>query len=116
MKLLCYFSLCLFALSSCRHGALMTSERFGDIKVGTPISEVEKVYGKPLEVRHDGDRTVYEYFERIQMGTETIEMRKYYFVVKDGKIVNKFTRYRNQPGYDQIYSDNPFPDQTGGTN
>lgn len=106
----------LLALAACRHGALMTSEDFGNIRTGSPISEVEAKYGRPIEIRSDGDRLIYEYIERIQMGTDSIGMRKYYIVVKDGKVVNKFMRNQNSPGYDQIYSDNPFPDQTGGTN
>ena len=108
--------LILLTLAACRHGALMTADDFGNIKTGSPISEVEQKYGRPIQMRSDGDRMIYEYIERIQMGTESIGMRKYYIVVKDGKVVNKFMRNQNSPSYDQIYSDNPFPDQTGGTN
>ncbi|MDN3504389.1 MAG: hypothetical protein P0S95_02290 [Rhabdochlamydiaceae bacterium] len=92
----------------------MTHNDYADIHVGTSIKDVEKTYGKPVQIRSDGDRFVYEYIERIKMGLQTVEMRKYYFVVnKQGKIVNKFIRDQNPPAYDEIYSDDVFPDQGG---
>jgi len=104
----------LLLLVGCAHGALMTHHDYADIQVGTNIKEVEKIYGSPVQIRSDGDRFVYEYIERIKMGLQTIEMRKYYFVVnKQGKIVNKFTKDQNPPAYDEIYSDDMFPDQGG---
>lgn len=107
------FMLLAAILIGCAHGALMTSDDYSEIAVGSPISAVEKKYGKPIAIRSDGDRMIYEYIERVQLGLQTVEMRRYFFVVKGGKIVNKFTRMNNPPAYDEIYEDNYFPDQGG---
>lgn len=64
-------------LVACAHGALMTHEDYAEVRVGTPIEEVEKQYGPPVQIRADGEQFVYEYIERVKMGTNTIEMRKY---------------------------------------
>ena len=103
----------LFLLLGCGRGALMTANDYADVEVGSPIESVTAKYGEPIEIHHRDNQTIYEYIERINMGTETIEMRKYYFVVKDGVIVRKFTRYSDRPAYDEVYSDDMFPLQGG---
>ncbi|MCF7806204.1 MAG: hypothetical protein K9M07_04950 [Simkaniaceae bacterium] len=108
-----YLPLLAALIVGCAHGALMTIDDFSNIQVGTSIQEVEKKYGKPIQTKKEGNRIVYEYVERIKMGTDTVEMRKYFFVVRDGKIVNKYVRYKNPPAYDEVYSDDMFPDQGG---
>lgn len=99
-------------LASCTSSPLMTVDDFANIDIGTPIVQVEKKYGRPVKIFSKGDGQVYEYVERINMGTQLIEMRRYYLVVKNGAVVNKYVNYNNPPAYEDIYTDDPFPDQS----
>ena len=106
--------LMLALLGACTSSPLMTVNDFSNIDIGTSIAQVEKKYGHPVRITSDqGERQVYEYIERISMGTQLIEMRRYYIVVKGGKVVNKYVKYSNPPPYEDIYTDDPFPDQDG---
>ena len=65
-----------------------------------------KTYGHPLNVYHkDNGEVVYEYVERFQMGmTEKriVESRRYYFTIKDKKIIHKQMVISNQPAYEPM--------------
>ncbi len=106
------FMMLLVLCFACSKYAVMTQDRFVNIPTGTPIKEVVDRYGSPIEIRSIGkNQEVYQYSERITMGTQTIQQRKYYLIVTDGKVVGKYTRFENPPPYQAIYSDDIFPDQ-----
>jgi len=87
----------------------MTNERFADIAIGTPVSTLEDHFGKPATIKSNGRRQqVYEYLERVNMGTDTVQLRRYYFVITDGKVVGKYVRFSNDPAYQEIY-ENIYP-------
>ncbi len=91
-------------------GRVMTQERFADVSIGTPIEEVIKIYGRPNQINDvPPNQKSYEYLERIQLKTETVQIRRYYFVTTDGKVTGKFVRFDNPPGYEQIYYDPIYP-------
>ncbi len=97
---------------ACSKYAVMTQERFSDISTGTPIKNVVDRFGAPVEIRSIGkNQDLYQYNERITMGTQTIQQRKYYLIVSDGKVIGKYSRFDNPPPYQAIYSDDIFPDQ-----
>ena len=106
-------ALILVALAACSSRHLMNAENFSQIKNGTAVKDVEAQYGQPANTYKNGPQTIYEYIERVNMGTQTVQLKRYYLVTKDGKVTSKYVRYTNQPGFSQIDSDNPFPDQTG---
>lgn len=43
------------------------------------------------------------------MGPETIAQYRYYLVVSNGKVVGKYTKYSTPPAFEQIFSDDPYP-------
>jgi hypothetical protein len=45
--------------------------------------------------------------ERITMGEEVVEQRRYVLLVRDGKVIRKRVKSSNQPAYQEIYSDDP---------
>jgi len=89
----------------------MTRNGYGDVEVGMSASDLQKHYGKPYNVYSKGDdKVTYEYIEKIRMGNEIIEQRRYYIVVVDGKVVGKYMKLSNPPPFEAIYSDSPYPD------
>ena len=81
----------------------MTGENFSKTHVGMPEESLVNTYGKPLNVYHkDNGEVIYEYVERFQMGMSDryVEARKYYFIIKNHKVIHKQMIISNQPGYD----------------
>jgi len=110
MKVLWLF-LPLFFLMGCNtESTRMTRNGYADVEVGMSAKELETQYGKPYNVYSKGDNTeTYEYIERITMGTQIIEQRRYFIVIEDGKVVGKYMKLSNPPPFEAIYSDDPYP-------
>lgn len=88
----------------------MSRNDFIDVQVGDSATALEKRYGKPYSISsRDADTVVYEYIEKIYMGTTTVSQRRYYFIVSGDRIVGKYVKIDNPPAFDQIYSDDPYP-------
>lgn len=99
-------------LAACSSSPIMTIDDYAEIQIGEPISVVEKKYGKPVKVtKEKSGVSTYEYIERFMMGSQLTEMRRYYIQVKDGKVVGKYYNRDDLPPYQDIYSDDPFPEQ-----
>ncbi|MEI8300828.1 MAG: hypothetical protein WCG10_04355 [Chlamydiota bacterium] len=95
---------------SCQKQPIMTKEGFSSVEPGMSIQEVEKLYGKPYAIHsRDLESDIYEYIERILMGPETIVQRRYYLVVSKGLVVGKYVKFSSPPAFEQIYSDDPYP-------
>jgi len=110
MSKILYIVVFFFLLVACQKQAVMTRQGFGDIQPGASIAEVEKKYGKPYAIHsRDANSDIYEYIERVLMGPETIMQWRYYLVVSDGKVVGKYSKYSTPPAFEQIYSDDPYP-------
>ena len=99
----------LFLTACAQRGEMMTRESYAMVNTGTPISDIEKKYGKPIRIFSTDDGEVYEYMERMLLGRETLELRRYFFVVVDGKVKEKYFKFDNPPPYEAIYSDDPYP-------
>jgi hypothetical protein len=105
MKLVYIVVLALLTACSFKGSAVMTGENFGKTHVGMPEEMLVNTYGKPLNVYHkDNGEVVYEYVERFQMGMSEryVEARRYYFTIKNKKIIHKQMVISNQPGYDSL--------------
>jgi len=89
---------------------MMGREQFAEIDIGTPASVITKQYGPPYAIhcRKEGEE-VYEYTERLNIGTQTLQYKRYYLVMQDGKVIGKYVKVTNPPGYQKIYSDDAYP-------
>lgn len=104
------FLLALFLVGCNTNNEIMTRHGYADVNVGMASSAVEQRFGKPYNVYSKGEGTeTYEYIEKITMGTQVIEQRRYYIVIEDGKVVGKYMKLSNPPPFEAIYSDDPYP-------
>lgn len=94
----------------CQKEPLMTRQAFSQIEPGMSIKEVEKLYGKPYTIySRDADSEIYEYIERMLLGPDTVTQYRYYLIVSNGKVIGKYSKYSTPPAFQQIYSDDPYP-------
>lgn len=96
----------------CASSPVMTIDDYTAIPIGTPVKTLEQQYGKPVkQTRSSNGVITYEYVERFMMGSQLSEMRRYYIQIKDGKVVGKYLKSEQLPPYQDIYTDDPFPEQ-----
>ena len=89
---------------------IMTRGGYADVSVGMSSTAVEERFGKPYKIYSKAEGTeTYEYIEKITMGTQVIEKRRYYIVIEDGKVIGKYMKLSNPPPFEAIYSDDPYP-------
>ena len=104
---------CAALLFSCSERMAMTRDNYTDIEVGMSAVDLERLYGKPYSIYSKGDGTeTYEYIERIRSGQQVLELRRYYIVITDGKVVGKYLKVSSTPAYDDIYSESPYPNNS----
>lgn len=112
-KTLWAFCLILFACTACARNTkpMMNLEAFEEANVGMSEENLVKTYGEPLnKYYHDNGVAVYEYIERFNMGpaeNRVVEARRYYFYIRDGKVISKQMSIKNQPAYEPMNSVNP---------
>jgi hypothetical protein len=85
-------------LSACSMGGTMvTWDTYTEVPLGASQAEVVAMTGEPYAVHRREDGTVeYEYIERYKIGYRNMAMRRYFILMKDGKVVAK--RYiENEP-------------------
>ncbi len=79
---------------------MTTLHAFYDVPVGATEEEVVSQLGKPIATYKCEDGSVeYEYIERIKAGARNITERKYYILIKDGKVVSKGLKRSSPPAY-----------------
>ena len=100
----------LFFLGCATNSEIMTRDKYAEVEVGMKASDIEHRFGKPYQIvsREEGKET-YEYIEKITMGTQVIEQRRYYIVIQGGKVVGKYMKLSNPPPFEAIYSEDPYP-------
>ncbi len=84
---LCVF----FVLTACASGgSLVSMQHFYDIPVGASSEDVVASLGSPITTKKLTDGSVeYEYIERFKVGGRDLNERRYFVVIKDGKVVSK---------------------------
>lgn len=99
----------LVLLCSCfSHRALMTSENYDNVLLGTPIDDVEEIVGQPYAIHPKGGGTEeYEYIERIDLQNGNYFENHYFLVVTDGQVEAKYTTRERSPAYNLIYEEDP---------
>jgi hypothetical protein len=101
--ILAFFVLFLASCSPKSGKEIMTLQSYQETHVGMTEELLLKTYGYPLNitVKNSGIK-IYEYIERFQMGATNVtivEVRRYFFYIKDGKVISKQMSIRNQPAY-----------------
>ena len=97
-------------LSGCMHQQVMTRGSYASVEPGMSIKEMEKICGEPYAIHsRDGNSDIYEYIERIYMGSSVVEQRSYFIVISGGKVVGKYMKFSSSPAFDAIYSEDPYP-------
>ena len=85
---------------------VMTRKGYDEVDVGMASQVIEKRFGKPYKVYSKGGSIeIYEYIERILVGTQVAEQCCYYFVVDKGRVVNKYARLSNPPAFEEVDAD-----------
>lgn len=106
MRFICIVIYISCILSSCYTARqnVFTECAFGKIAIGDSIDNVVQLYGQPFQIFSIGRELYeYEYLERWFIGNEAIVQKKYYFLVRDKKILNKRMRTTIPPSYDSSY-------------
>ncbi len=88
----------ILTLGSCSMGGHMfTWDTYTEVPIGASPTEVVELTGEPYAIHHKEDGTIeYEYIERYKVGYRNMQMRRYFILIKDGKVVAK--RYiQNSP-------------------
>lgn len=78
-------------LSACASGgATLSVDAFYDVPVGSTQDEVIAALGKPVAQHKKNDGSVeYEYVERLTIGSRNVSERRFYVLMKDGRVVSK---------------------------
>ncbi len=80
----------MFLAACASGGSAMTMDAFYDVPVGSTQEEVVAALGKPVTTHRLNDGSVeYEYIERFKIGGRNVEERRYYILMRDGKVVSK---------------------------
>lgn len=80
----------LIVLTGCVTAPLMQQGNFDQVAVGSPISNVEAVYGQPYDVRQlPNGFEEHVYIQRIALGRSAVEEMEFVFVVNQGVVVGK---------------------------
>ncbi|MDJ0651677.1 MAG: hypothetical protein QNJ27_01505 [Simkaniaceae bacterium] len=109
MKYLFFLGL-LFLLACAIHPKVMTRDKYARVEVGMKASDIEHRFGKPYQiVSREGGKETYEYIEKIKMGNQVIEQRRYYIVIQEGKVIGKYMKLSNPPPFEALYSEDPYP-------
>lgn len=105
------FGLCLLFLLGCAtNSEFLTRDSYAEIEIGMKASDIEHRFGKPYQIfSREGGKETYEYIEKITMGTQVIEQRRYYIVIQEGKVVGKYMKLSNPPPFQNMYSEDPYP-------
>lgn len=96
----------LLFLSSCTFNKqpVISLARFQRADLGMSQEDLVIAYGPPNRVQClDCGDVVYEYEERFQVGMTRrtlVQVRRYYFYVKDGYVISKQMRLYDRPGYE----------------
>ncbi len=108
MRQLFYLCAALWLVSCSFRYQEMNSQDFQKIATGTSISHIEAKYGEPNAIHRRGSEVIYEYVKLDYLGTEPVRQVRFLFVVEDGKVVNKYTTYRDEPAFELLQDPSPI--------
>lgn len=81
----------LLVLFGCASGGkMMHMDNFQEISVGNSLEELVNNQGAPYSINKLGDGSEeYEYIEKVALNNRIMNVRHYFFVIKEGKISAK---------------------------
>lgn len=86
----------------------MKSIDFDEVALGIQEEQLIQSYGVPQHIyQYDDGSIEYEYTQKIRVGKETIEYNRFFFLIKDGEIVEKRYHQDLSPSYSEIYKGEP---------
>lgn len=95
-----FLSIGVFLGACASGGSVTTLDTFYDVPVGATEEEVLTQLGKPIATYRCEDGVIeYEYVERIKAGSRNLTERKYYLLIKNGKVVSKGLKRTSPPAY-----------------
>ena len=90
----------LFLAACSAGGTIMTMNAFYDIPVGATKEEVITAAGEPFAIHRREDGSLeYEYIERFQAGSRSINERHYFILIKDCKVASKRVKQSSPSPY-----------------
>lgn len=97
-----YLILFLFLCISCgREHKVISMTTFQETSLGLSEKDLRRRFGMPVQVFYlENGLVAYQYIERIHGGPgygSSVEGRRYYFTLKDGKVVSKQLVLKNKP-------------------
>lgn len=96
-KHLLYFLLLVSCMSSHK---VMTMSDYSSVDVGTTEKQLVAQSGEPYSKKSlEGGKMQYQYIERIEGGSRIVEERHYFFIIENGKVVNKYVKDISPPPY-----------------
>lgn len=102
--LLICIGICLLPACYTARQNIFTECSYSEIAIGDCIDNVVALYGQPFQIFSIGRELYeYEYLEKWFIGRESIVQKKYYFLVRDKKILNKRSQTIVPPSYDSLY-------------
>jgi hypothetical protein len=91
----------LLTASCASGGSVATQTSFYQVDVGATVAELEEAMGAPYAKHKTAEGNVeYEYIERLKEGYRNLEVRHYFFLIKDGRVAAKRTRTSNPSPYE----------------
>ena len=76
----------------------MTMDSYLEVNTGESREELIQKFGEPasIEVNTDGTE-IFTYSERLTMNGHVMKFTTYYFILKDGKVVQKSAKVEDRP-------------------
>lgn len=76
---------------------------YEEVQIGSSKEDLLRQFGPPRNIiQHKDGAVVYEYVERLRDGRANrylLQVRRYYFIIKDDKVIAKTLRFIDAPGY-----------------
>lgn len=95
LKLALLISLCGCTIQKSK---VVTMPQYLKVQKGETKQDIIEKFGEPksIEVRDDGVE-VYFYMEQLRINGQVVEMRHYYFYIKDDVVIRKYLQVTTKP-------------------
>ncbi|MBN1914305.1 MAG: hypothetical protein JW769_00230 [Parachlamydiales bacterium] len=78
----------------------VSSEDFSLVEMGISEKELVEQMGKPVRIHQKEDCEEYEYIERFYMGDRLVRTNHYFFLLENGKVIDKNMKSTEPPTYE----------------
>jgi outer membrane protein assembly factor BamE (lipoprotein component of BamABCDE complex) len=90
LKILCIGVLCLFSACATRSGRVVTMNTYLEVNNGETRDQLLQKFGEPVSIEVSTDGTeIFTYIERLSLNGEVMKSTTYYFILKNGVVVEK---------------------------